>query len=309
MIHSRVPDEGAAPRVALSVTNDDLIVMARADFANGGFGGLGTWLDDSRVTGPRTAWRRQIASAWEASFSLADRTPPLTDQGYYNDRSRWVIFIGGVDDIGPEAGALLDPVLARLPDALPVNTSTDLVRALVSSGSREQVTEALADPKRFSNLQATDPHVCRSDGRALGHRALRRCEDHPQDRSWLTETLTDVRFRLRETPRMLDRMLMALGSDHPGALAWVRATASGQWNGERMPTPTLRAMDLVQWCDQQVERGRTSLIRDDATILGAVTMLALTGQMPDGNDRTMGSTEQHAAARILGQVAGAADVR
>jgi hypothetical protein len=309
MIHPRKIDVRALPRPQVIVTNDDLLDEARAEFSQGGFSGLGIWLDDRRVTGPRSAWRRQLAGAWESAFSQADRTPPVTDRGYYDDRSRWVIFIGGVDDIGPEASALLDPVLARLPDVLPTNTSTDLVRALISSGSRERVTEALADPTRFINLQATDVSVCRSDGRALGQRALRRCEDHPQDRAWLTDALTDARFRLRETPWMLDRVLMSLGSDHPGALAWVRATATGQWNGNHLSAPSIRALDLVQWCDQQVEQGRAVLIRDDAAILGAVTTLALTGRMPDGNDRTIGSDQQHAAARILGQVAGATDVR
>jgi hypothetical protein len=256
---------------------------------------LGEYLEQP-VDDP-VAWRRELTAIWASAYP--NRTPADGD---------WSQYVGGIARLGRAAQRLVPGVLSAItPAEIGSNPLRESVVAVVSAGSRAQVEQASLLLPRIGTHH---PDAAVIQGSELVNVIDRRLADAPRDRPWLTSAIgaqSDWRAPLGDLARNLvvDYVLAAgLGSEHPGAVAFVRAAAQGSYpSGQTFSSSWIARRTLVlSWCERRIADGRASRIAHDQALLPALTNLAMTGNLPN-EDWSVDAEIQARAAAVLGVVA------
>jgi hypothetical protein len=260
---------------------------------------LQRWID--RPVADPAAWRGALAAVWGRAHQ--DLVPGSL-------RSCWSAFIDGIGRLqrpaAPLVPGMVDAVCARA-ERFEMRAA---LAATVAAGDRPQV-ERLA-PYAFTGADPRDPDSAGTAALALVRAAQTRVADGPTERAWLIGLMREQTSdgQSGSLPRNLvaDHVLLGLDDDGEGVRYLIRGLASGRYPPHRdgpyqcLKAGTTRTVTVVHWCEQQVVAGRTQSLASDETLVASLTALAIGGQLPGGNPRTIGSPLQERAARLLGHI-------
>jgi hypothetical protein len=250
------------------------------------------------VADPAT-WRRELTTIWANAYP--DRTPADGD---------WSHYVGGIAKLGRAAQRLVPGVLSAItPDEIGTNPVREGMVAVFSAGARAQVEQAAL---LLPRIGTHDPDAAVMIGSELVNVIDRRLAEAPRDRPWLTSAMgaqSDWRAPLGDRARNLvaDYVLAAaLGSEHPGAVAFVRAAAQGSFpSGQTFSSSWVgRRTLVVSWCERRIADGRAYRLAQDQVLVPALTNLALTGRLPNDDWSVDAEIQAHAAA-VMGVVSDA----
>jgi hypothetical protein len=259
----------------------------------------------------RETVRPALAEAWLARWQ-AEGSLTSDDDQRLSARN----FLAGVRVLGP-AGAVCLPVcrdlLQRGIEQQPraANHLIESVNeAMVAAGSPPDVLAWV--PTMVSRMEEVAPHLPTAIVILLVSDTTETIADRlhqdPALRTAVRGLAETMVAREGLSSAVAGNLLAHEGSDHPAAMTYVHAWATGHYPGstgavlggldQRMTDHAFgyRAGNrLLSW----IERGGHRL---DSAVLGCLTNLAITGCMP-GNDWPLGAAAQERACRILAQVA------